>query len=80
MDDCDIRNINIKHLRKHIGLVTQEPVLFDCSIKENIIYGLNCNKNIPFNTIVEAAKKANAHNFIMRLPQVCTIVFKYEFT
>lgn len=52
-----------------MGLVTQEPVLFDCSIRENIGYGAN-NKYLPIDAIVKAAKKANAHDFIMRLPQV----------
>jgi ABC-type multidrug transport system fused ATPase/permease subunit len=61
--------MNIQHLRKNIGLVTQEPVLFDCSIKENISHGV-CDNNVNFDMIVEAAKKANAHNFIMSLPQV----------
>lgn len=56
-------------MRKNIGLVTQEPVLFDCSIKENISYGAS-SKDVPFYVIVEAAKKSNAHNFIMNLPQV----------
>jgi len=44
-------------------------VLFDCSIRENISYGVSCS-DVPFDAIVEAAKKANAHNFIMSLPQV----------
>jgi len=56
-------------LRNNIGLVTQEPVLFDCSIRENISYGVSFS-DVPFDAIVEAAKKANAHNFIMSLPQV----------
>jgi len=56
-------------LRNNIGLVTQEPVLFDCTIKENISYGVSSN-DVPFDAIVEASKKANAHNFIMNLPQV----------
>ncbi|KAL5240368.1 hypothetical protein ACI65C_007778 [Semiaphis heraclei] len=68
IDGHDIRKINIRHLRNNIGLVTQEPVLFDCSIRENISYGVSCN-DVPFDAIVEAAKKANAHNFIMSLPQ-----------
>lgn len=70
LDDCDIRNINIAHLRENIGLVTQEPVLFDCSIRGNIRYGVVGNEDVPFDVIVEAAKKANAHSFIMNLPQV----------
>ncbi|KAE9524995.1 hypothetical protein AGLY_015045 [Aphis glycines] len=68
VDGIDIRKINIKHLRNNIGLVTQEPILFDCTIKENISYGVSSN-DVPFDAIVEASKKANAHNFIMSLPQ-----------
>ncbi|XP_022171475.1 multidrug resistance protein 1B-like isoform X2 [Myzus persicae] len=68
IDGHDIRKINIRHLRSNIGLVTQEPVLFDCSIKENISYGVS-GGDVSFDAIVEAAKKANAHNFIMSLPQ-----------
>ncbi|XP_060869944.1 ATP-dependent translocase ABCB1-like isoform X2 [Metopolophium dirhodum] len=68
IDGYDIRKMNIRHLRNNIGLVTQEPVLFDCSIRENISYGVSCS-DVPFDAIVEAAKKANAHNFIMSLPQ-----------
>lgn len=69
VDDRDVRNINIKHLRQNIGLVSQEPVLFDCSIEENIRQGARAEDS-PFDAIVEVAKKANAHNFIMNLPRV----------
>lgn len=64
-------------MRKNIGLVTQEPVLFDCSIKENIGYGAS-TRDVPFCTIIEAAKKANAHNFIMNLPQVKNTFYIYN--
>ncbi|XP_050546689.1 ATP-dependent translocase ABCB1-like [Daktulosphaira vitifoliae] len=71
VDDCDIKHINLQHLRQNIGIVTQEPILFDCSIKDNILYGayFNENSSLEFSRIVEAAKKANAHDFIMSLPQ-----------
>ena len=58
----------MKWLREHIGVVSQEPVLFDTTIEENIRYGKDgCTDE----EIIEAAKKANAHNFIMDLPKVC---------
>lgn len=74
VDDIDIRLMNLQYLRSHIGLVTQEPTLFDCSIKENIIYGLENAESLPadvlFNRVVEAAKTANIHDFVENLPQV----------
>ena len=45
----------------------QEPVLFDCSIEANIKYGLD---GVTHEQVVEAAKQANIHNFILGLPQV----------
>lgn len=50
-----------------MGLVSQEPLLFDLTIAENIAYGL---ENISFEDIKEAAIKANIHQFIEELPQV----------
>ena len=63
--------LNVHWLRKHIGVVSQEPVLFATSIAENIRYG---SDNVTDQQIQEAAKQANAHDFIMKLPQVCTIL------
>lgn len=69
MDDHDIRAMNLRHLRKHIGIVTQEPVLFNCSIKDNIAYGID-NREVTMDEIINAAEKANIHNFITTLIQV----------
>lgn len=55
------------HLRKHIGVVSQEPVLFDTSIKENIRMG---NPEATEEMIIAAAKNANAHDFVSNLPKV----------
>ncbi|CAJ0565333.1 unnamed protein product, partial [Mesorhabditis spiculigera] len=60
VDGEDIKQLNPQHLRKHIALVSQEPILFDCSIKENIIYGLPEN-SVSDSEVLEAAKKANIH-------------------
>lgn len=69
LDGQDIRTLNIQWLRQHIGLVSQEPVLFDTTIKENIMFGRDgCTDE----DIMKAAKEANAHDFIMKLPK------KYE--
>lgn len=54
-------------IRSHLGLVSQEPVLFDRTIAENIAYGDN-SRIIPMQEIVEAAKSANIHEFVTNLP------------
>ncbi|XP_055935875.1 ATP-dependent translocase ABCB1-like [Argiope bruennichi] len=68
VDDENVKYVNVKNLRSHIGLVSQEPVLFSYSIAENIAYGKNY-ETADMNEIIEAAKKANIHNFIKSLPQ-----------
>ena len=61
----------MSHLRSKIGLVTQEPILFDISIKDNIAYGaISLNEEVPFEQVVRAAKLANVHDFVMKLPEV----------
>lgn len=56
-------------LRSKIGIVSQEPILFDCSIAENIKYGDNL-REISMNEVISAAKKAQLHDFVMSLPEV----------
>lgn len=56
-------------LRSQIGIVSQEPVLFDCSIAENIQYGDN-SRTVSMEEIIEAAKKAYLHDFVMTLLDV----------
>lgn len=65
IDGRDIRSYNLRSLRKHIALVSQEPTLFAGTIKENITYGQSDKVNES--EIVEAAKAANAHDFIAGL-------------
>ena len=52
-----------------MGLVSQEPVLFDTTIRENIAYGDN-SRVVPMEQITNAAKNANIHEFIQSLPDV----------
>lgn len=52
-----------------MGLVSQEPILFDCSIAENIRYGDN-SRVVSQEEVEEAAKAANIHSFIEKLPEV----------
>ncbi|CAF1438405.1 unnamed protein product, partial [Adineta steineri] len=66
LDGVDIRKLNIQWLRSHLGVVSQEPILFDLTIAENIAYGL---EHISMDEIVLAATKANIHEFIQQLPQ-----------
>ena len=69
IDGKDIKNYDLRWLHKQIGFVSQEPLLFAATIKENIIYGLqDKDKTISDQLIVDAAKKANAHDFIMSFP------------
>ncbi|XP_038244655.1 ATP-dependent translocase ABCB1-like isoform X2 [Dermochelys coriacea] len=65
LDGRDIRTLNVKWLREHIGLVSQEPILFATTIAENIRYG---REDITDSEIAKAAKEANAFDFISRLP------------
>jgi ATP-binding cassette subfamily B (MDR/TAP) protein 1 len=65
LNGVDIKDINVSYLRSQIGLVSQEPVLFDCSIRENILYG---KPDATQEEVEEAAKAANCHNFITEFP------------
>lgn len=65
IDGVDIRRIRLEDLRKQIGVVPQEPVLFSGRIAENISYG---KPGATFEEIVAAAKLANAHGFILAKP------------
>jgi len=69
LDGNDIRTLNIQWLRSQIGLVSQEPVLFDTSIADNIRYGANF-REVTDEEVEMAAKSANIHDFVMSLPQV----------
>ncbi|XP_078084341.1 ATP-dependent translocase ABCB1-like [Mustelus asterias] len=67
-DGKDVRGLHLSWFRQQMGIVSQEPMLFDCSIAENIEYGDN-SKAVTQQEIEEAAKAANIHNFIASLPQ-----------
>lgn len=66
IDGMDIRKIKLESLRKNIASVPQDTVLFDSSIKDNITMG---RKNITSDQIINSAILADAHDFIMKLPQ-----------
>ncbi|PIA51513.1 hypothetical protein AQUCO_01100395v1, partial [Aquilegia coerulea] len=65
LDGNKIKKIQLKNLRSHIGLVNQEPILFATSIKDNILFG---DEEASIELVIEAAKAANAHDFITKLP------------
>lgn len=69
LDGVDYKDMNIRWLRSKIGIVSQEPVLFDMSIGDNIRYGTG-NRNVTDKEIIQVAKAANIHEFISSLPQV----------
>ncbi|WP_371371461.1 ABC transporter ATP-binding protein [Sporomusa aerivorans] len=66
LDGVNIKELKISELRKHIGFIQQEPILFNTSILENIRYG---RPGATVSQIEQAARLANAHDFIMELPQ-----------
>ena len=65
IDGKDIKDLELKSLRSLMGIVTQETFLFDDTVKANISYGV---ENISDDEIKDAAKAANAHEFIQKLP------------
>ncbi|XP_053373066.1 ATP-dependent translocase ABCB1-like isoform X2 [Mercenaria mercenaria] len=68
LDQHNIKDLNLQWYRRQIGIVSQEPVLFDRSIGENIAYGDNSRK-VEMPEVIEAARKANIHEFIASLPE-----------
>ena len=65
IDGCDVRDIRLKSLRDHIGIVQQDVYLFVGTVFDNIRYG---KPDATREEVIEAAKNANAHDFIMSLP------------
>lgn len=65
IDGYDLRDVSIVSLRKQIGKVTQETILFNDTVRNNIAYG---QPDVPVTRVQEAAKMALAHDFIMRMP------------
>ncbi|XP_063781234.1 ATP-dependent translocase ABCB1-like [Pseudophryne corroboree] len=67
-DGIDTKSLHLKWLRSQLGIVSQEPILFDCSIGENIQYGDN-SRLVTQEEVIAAAKLANIHTFIQSLPE-----------
>jgi len=66
IDGIDVREVTLGSLRSQLGLVTQETILFNDTVRNNVAYGLG---DVPFERIVEAAQAAQAQEFISALPQ-----------
>lgn len=69
LDGVDIKELNVQWLRSQTAIVSQEPVLFNCSIAENIAYG-DSGGMVPLEEIKEVADAADVHGFIEGLPGV----------
>jgi subfamily B ATP-binding cassette protein MsbA len=65
VDGHDVRDVSIASLRKLIGKVTQETILFNDTVRNNIAYG---QPDVPLSRVEEAAKMALAHDFILKMP------------
>lgn len=66
IDGIDVRELDPQSLRRNMGIVTQEVILFHDTVRRNIAYGLD---EVPLDKVREAARAANADDFIMKLPQ-----------
>lgn len=71
IDKENVKSVQVQSLRSHIGIVSQEPDLFNRTVRDNICYGLANQYGTPItDSMVEAAAiEANAHDFIMKLPE-----------
>jgi ABC-type multidrug transport system fused ATPase/permease subunit len=65
IDDHDVRDINIRSLRRHIGMVLQSPILFSGTVLDNLLYG---HPQAGRREVIEACRAANAYGFIQSLP------------
>jgi len=66
LDDVDLRHLELRSYRELMGIVTQETILFHDTVRRNIAYGM---AEIPLEKIEAAAQAANAHDFIIQLPE-----------
>ncbi|CAG7827122.1 unnamed protein product [Allacma fusca] len=67
LDDVDVASLNVNALRSQMAIVAQEPALFDRTLRENIAYGNNAVE-VSMDEIIKAARMANIHEFISKLP------------
>ncbi|GAN07930.1 multidrug resistance protein 1 [Mucor ambiguus] len=68
LDDTDVKNYSLHNLRSHMALVSQEPILFDMSILDNIKFGVDDSREVTQQEVEAACRAANIHDFIASLP------------
>ncbi|WP_185876765.1 ABC transporter ATP-binding protein [Blattabacterium cuenoti] len=76
IDGINIKYLKIKDYRRLLGIITQEPILFNDSVYNNITLGIE--KKISLNSVIKAAKIANAHCFIEKLPKGYNTIIGYN--
>ena len=69
LDKSGLPDLQVGWLRHQMALVSQEPILFDRSIRANIAYGDN-SRQVSMEEIIQASRDANIHTFVSALPQV----------
>jgi ABC-type multidrug transport system fused ATPase/permease subunit len=72
VDGHNLKAVDLHWFRQQVGIVSQEPTLFDDTIGNNIAYGDN-SRDVPMDDIIAAARAANIHNFITSLPKVSEV-------
>ncbi|HTA97404.1 MAG TPA: ABC transporter ATP-binding protein [Solirubrobacteraceae bacterium] len=69
LDGADVRNVGLQSLRSAVAVVSDDPFLFSASVAENIAYARGGGTSVSTEEIEEAARRAQAHDFVLRLPQ-----------
>ncbi|XP_057654143.1 ATP-binding cassette sub-family B member 10, mitochondrial [Diorhabda carinulata] len=68
LDNHNVKDLDPAWIKKHIGTVSQEPILFSCSIKENILYGSENPEKVEDDEFISICKEANVYEFVQQLP------------
>lgn len=68
LDNYNVRDLDPAWIKKHIGTVSQEPILFSCSIRDNILYGAEEPDKVSEEQLIRVCKEANVHEFVQQLP------------
>ncbi|CAG8780221.1 3012_t:CDS:2, partial [Gigaspora rosea] len=69
IDGIDISTMNVSNLREHIALVSQEPTLYNMSVRENVLFGCKSEQIPAEDDIIKVCREANIHDFISGLPE-----------
>ena len=69
MDGKDLRDLDLEAHRRHMGVVTQDPILFSGSLWDNITYGLETGQEVTEEQVIRVAEMAHAHGFIRDFPE-----------